>query len=60
MTDFNIQISTTNNQLEIKSSIINSLNFNEINNTIETILSETINNVLEIKSSANKILEIST
>jgi len=60
MTDFNVQISTTNNQLEIESSIINSLNFNEINNTIETILSETINNVLEIESSANEILEIST
>jgi hypothetical protein len=60
MSDFNVQISTTNNQLEIESSIINSLNFNEINNTIETILSETINNVLEIESSANEILEIST
>jgi len=60
MSDFNVQISTTNNQLEIESSIINSLNFNEVNNTIETILSETINNVLEIESSINEILEIST
>jgi dihydroneopterin aldolase len=60
MSDFNVEISTTNNQLEIESSIINSLNFNEVNNTIETILSETINNVLEIESSANEILEIST
>lgn len=60
MSDFNVEISTTNNQLEIESSIINSLNFNEVNNTIETILSETINSVLEIESSANEILEIST
>jgi len=60
MSDFNVEISTTNNQLEIESSIINSLNFNEVNNTIETILSETITGVLEIESSANEILEIST
>jgi hypothetical protein len=60
MSDFNVEISTTNNQLEIESSIINSLNFNEVNNTIETILSETINSVLEIESSTNEILEIST
>lgn len=60
MTDFNVEISTTNNQLEIESSIINSLNFNEVNNTVETILSQTINNILEIESSASEILEIST
>jgi len=60
MTDFNVEISTTNNQLEIESSIINSLNFNEVNNTVETILSQTINNVLEVESSALKTLEINT
>lgn len=60
MTDFNVQIATTNNQLEIESSIINSLNFNEVNNTVETILSETINKILEIESSASEIIEIST
>lgn len=60
MTDFNVEISTTNNQLEIESSIINSLNFNEVNNTVETILSQTINNVLEVESSALETLEIST
>jgi len=60
MTDFNVEISTTNNQLEIESSILNSLNFNEVNNTVETILSQTINNILEIESSASDILEIST
>jgi hypothetical protein len=60
MTDFNVEISTINNQLEIESAIINSLNFNEVSNTVETILSQTINNILEIESSASEILEIST
>jgi|LakMenEpi03Aug12_release.lakeMendotaPanAssembly.Ray.scaffolds.fasta_scaffold471897_2 hypothetical protein len=60
MSDFNVIIAETNNQLEVEASTLNSLNFNEVNNTIETILSETINNVLEIESSTNEILEIST
>lgn len=60
MTDFNVTIDTTNNQIEVESSIINSLNFNELNNNIETILSETINNILEIESSASETIEVST
>lgn len=60
MADFNVIISTTNNQIEVESSIINSLNFNELNNNIETILSETINNILEIESSASETIEIQT
>lgn len=60
MTDFNVEILNTSNLLEIESSIINSLNFNETNNTVETSLSQIINNILEIESSASEILEIST
>lgn len=60
MTDFNVEILNTSNLLEIESSIINSLNFNETNNTVETSLSQTINNILEIENSTSEILEIST
>jgi len=60
MTDFNVEILNTSNLLEIESSIINSLNFNETNNTVETSLSQIINNILEIESSTSEILEIST
>lgn len=60
MTDFNVEILNTSNLLEIESSIINSLNFNETNNTVETSLSQIINNILEIESSASEVVEIST
>ena len=60
MIDYSVIISETNNQLDIESSTFNSLNFNTVNNTIETILSQTINNVIEVESSAFETIEIST
>lgn len=60
MSDFSVIIDSTTNQLQIESSIINSLNFTNINNLVETTLSQTTTQVLEIESSLNDILEIST
>lgn len=60
MSDFSVVIDSTTNQLQIESSIINSLNFTSINNLIETTLSQTTTQVLEIESSLSDTIEIST
>lgn len=60
MSDFSVEIMTTNNQLEIESSIINSLNLSEISTTLETSLTQVITNLLEIESSISDTVEIST
>lgn len=60
MGDFSVVIDSTTNQLEVESSIVNSLNFTSINNLVETTLSQTTTQVLEIESSLNDIIEIST
>jgi hypothetical protein len=60
MSDFSVEIATTSNILEIESSIGNSLNFNEVSNTIETTLFETINGVLEVEATASDVVQIST
>lgn len=60
MSDFTVEIYTDSPTLDIESSIINSLNIDEVTNAVETILSQTVNSVVEVESSAIETLEIST
>lgn len=60
MGDFIVEIDEINNQLDIEASIINLLNISEVNNTLETNLSQTTTSVLEITSSELNSVLINT
>ena len=60
MSDFNIDILETTTQLEIESAILNNIELNEIDYSVETTLFDTVVNTLEIEKSETTTLQINT
>lgn len=60
MSDFIIEILTNNSQLDIESSILQTLELNKIEFALESSLSDTVINTLEIEQSETATIEINT
>ncbi len=60
MSDFNIEITETTTQVDVESSIINTLEVDQTNLVLETESSETISYTLEIEKSEAATLFINT
>ena len=60
MTDFNIEITENTTQVDVESSIINTLEVDQTNLVLQTESSESISYTLEIEQSESTILFINT
>jgi len=60
MSDYIVEILENNSQIDVESSIIQTLELNETDFNLETSLSQTIINTLEIEQSETATIQINT